>query len=306
MNTKSNLLVAIVLLAAPALSWADEQPAGPVAIGTPHACPDYPAASLASHTEGLTSVAFRIATDGSIHEVSVSKSSGSADLDQAAVACASLWRYRPALQNGKAVEAPWKADIVWRIQETSPLAAQFTHRCDGPASSAHELDEADIVFNVAATGAVKNVSVARSSGWPDFDAQLARCVSSWVYVPASENGRPIEAMWGARFDWNVRTGLLTQEGQARSHACNPKWYTARMEGEGTTVLSFRILKDGSVDRIAVAQSSGDPGLDAIDEKCVSGWRYRPATENGEPVEKQWGAQITWKQGYEGVVEIPPG
>lgn len=48
--------------------------------------------------------------------VTVAHSSGSQELDQAAVECASSWTYRPAQKNGRPVEVPWQAEVNWMLR----------------------------------------------------------------------------------------------------------------------------------------------------------------------------------------------
>lgn len=88
----------------------------PVAIGAPHACmSDYPALSRRIGEEGVTTLAFRITTLGTVRDVTVVRSSGSPRLDLAAVSCVTHWTYIPAAVNGQKVEAPWKVQVVWKM-----------------------------------------------------------------------------------------------------------------------------------------------------------------------------------------------
>jgi protein TonB len=89
----------------------------PVSIGRPHTCTqNYPQMSVKLGEEGTTMIAFHIMTDGSVTNVTVSKSSGSPRLDEAAVSCAERWHYKPATQDGNAVETPWQANVQWKLK----------------------------------------------------------------------------------------------------------------------------------------------------------------------------------------------
>jgi len=89
----------------------------PASIGRPHTCQqDYPAISKRLGETGTTLLAFQIGTDGSISNISVANSSGSQRLDEAAVACAASWRYKPAIQSGVPVTVQWKTNVVWKLQ----------------------------------------------------------------------------------------------------------------------------------------------------------------------------------------------
>ena len=110
------------------LSSALAQPAppppplnAPRPAGAPHSCLSYyPPAEAQAHVEGRTLVAFTIKTDGTVTDVSVARSSGNSDLDNAAMTCVKTWLYRPVLQNGQAVELPWKAFVNWQIVPGAP------------------------------------------------------------------------------------------------------------------------------------------------------------------------------------------
>jgi len=99
-----------------------EEPTGitaPASIGRPHSCPQerwYPAIALRLNQEGVTTVKFHILPDGSVADAAVATSSGHDSLDDAAVRCVSTWTYKPAMQDGKPIEAPWQASVKWQIQ----------------------------------------------------------------------------------------------------------------------------------------------------------------------------------------------
>jgi TonB family protein len=78
----------------------------------PHTCADFVPAGT-KHDAGTTTVAFTITAIGKVVEPKVASSSGYPELDAAAVQCAQTWRYNPAIENGKPVAAPWKAEVKW-------------------------------------------------------------------------------------------------------------------------------------------------------------------------------------------------
>ena len=57
---------------------------------------------------------YRIGTDGSTKDIKLTKSSGDADLDKATLDCVALWKFFPAVQNGKAVEIDRNGGQHWR------------------------------------------------------------------------------------------------------------------------------------------------------------------------------------------------
>lgn len=92
----------------------------PVSIGASHSCEnEYPPSSVRLNQEGTTSIKFTVNTDGSVSNVQVVGSSGHDALDEAAIKCASNWRYKPAQQNGQPVPAPWTTNVQWKLQNGS-------------------------------------------------------------------------------------------------------------------------------------------------------------------------------------------
>jgi periplasmic protein TonB len=86
----------------------------PASIGRPHVCmQDYPAISVRLGEQGTTTIGFTITAEGRVENVHVVGSSGSERLDNAAVNCASSWRYKAAVRDNQPVAVPWKADVKW-------------------------------------------------------------------------------------------------------------------------------------------------------------------------------------------------
>jgi TonB family protein len=67
----------------------------------------------------------------------------------------------------------------------------------------------------------------------------------------------------------------------------------RADEQGVTKLGFKILTDGTVDAITIIDSSGSERLDEAAKKCVAGWHYRPAMKDGQIVDADWKAKVTW-------------
>ncbi|HWA30918.1 MAG TPA: energy transducer TonB [Rhizomicrobium sp.] len=83
----------------------------------------------------------------------------------------------------------------------------------------------------------------------------------------------------------------------RPHTCGQRYYPAlatRLGHEGTTTLSFKIGADGSVKDVKVVGSSGYQELDDAAIPCAQNWQYKPALQNGQPVEVPWEAKVTWR------------
>ena len=115
--------------AGPAHAVADAAPAGSQAkaadnqvrtavLADPNACalPDYPVRAAREGISGTTLLALLVGTDGRVTSSRIERSSGSRDLDRAAVNALSLCRFKPASNNGLA-EAGWaQLAYVWTLE----------------------------------------------------------------------------------------------------------------------------------------------------------------------------------------------
>jgi len=80
---------------------------------------------------------------------------------------------------------------------------------------------------------------------------------------------------------------------------------ARAGVQGATKVAFRITADGTVKDVIIAQSSGNKELDYFAGYCVIHWKYKPAMQNGVPVEVSWMANVVWKIPAPIVIVTPP-
>jgi protein TonB len=79
------------------------------------ALPDYPAGAARHGDSGTTTLALLVGADGRVSSARIEHSSGSRDLDRAAINALSLCRFKPATNNGVA-EAGWaKLAYVWKL-----------------------------------------------------------------------------------------------------------------------------------------------------------------------------------------------
>lgn len=106
----------------------------------------YPEAALRNNDSGDVLVTYDVGTDGTISNVTVTKSSGYPLLDHAAVDCVSTaWRNTPAMRDGVAVASPGHQAIVrFALTEPPPAAA-----VPAPAPAP---EESDLPFLIAGAG----------------------------------------------------------------------------------------------------------------------------------------------------------
>jgi protein TonB len=80
------------------------------------ATPNYPASAARNGETGTVTLALLVGTDGRVSSSRVQKSSGSRELDRAAVNALSLCQFKPAMNNG-APEAGWaQIAYVWSLE----------------------------------------------------------------------------------------------------------------------------------------------------------------------------------------------
>ncbi len=80
------------------------------------ALPAYPARALRNEESGTTTLALLVGLDGRVTSARIERSSGSRELDQAALHALSLCTFKPAMNNGVA-EAGWaRLAYVWTLE----------------------------------------------------------------------------------------------------------------------------------------------------------------------------------------------
>jgi protein TonB len=91
-------------------------------------------------------------------------------------------------------------------------------------------------------------------------------------------------------------GITSPVSIGRPHACGEKYYppiATRLNWSGTTVVTFKVEPDGSVKDVTIVESSGHDALDQAAIPCAQTFEYKPALQNGQPVESSVTARIRW-------------
>ena len=79
--------------------------------------PEYPARAARNGEEGTVTLALLVGANGKVSDSRVQKSSGSRDLDKAAISALSMCSFKPAMAGG-APEAGWaQIAYVWKLEE---------------------------------------------------------------------------------------------------------------------------------------------------------------------------------------------
>jgi TonB family protein len=193
---------------APATAFAATTPAAnPVPTGTPHFCMnDYPLSAIWDGAEGNVQLAFKIAADGTVKNVTIVKSSGNDDLDAAAAGCAGRWTYKPVIRDGVAVEVPWRAMVEWKLHATdAEMRPCARYHAVTPELLNGIGGVTKVSFRIMPDGSVKQPEIVDSSGNAELDQAALRCIADRHYntqrAVISDTGVPKDA----RVDWRVDT-----------------------------------------------------------------------------------------------------
>lgn len=105
---------ALLCLCASVPSWAQEV-ALPQANMAACGVPMYPRSAVRTNATGTTVVAFLIGVDGKVQETKITRSSGHADLDQAALRSVTMCGFKAMLVDGKPAPAWVQSDFTWSL-----------------------------------------------------------------------------------------------------------------------------------------------------------------------------------------------
>lgn len=106
------VVAALVLAGATNAVVANEVPAS----FDPKNCKaEYPKASLMNEEQGMVSMSFLVASDGTVVESKLEKSSGFKNLDKAALKSISACKFKPGTKDGAPTQTWTKVDYNWKL-----------------------------------------------------------------------------------------------------------------------------------------------------------------------------------------------
>jgi TonB family protein len=254
----------------------------------------YPPLAIRLGIEGTTTIFYHIATDGSVRDLRIQQSSGSDDLDNATLDCASSWKFYPIQVNGHPVQADKIEKFDWRLGHAPPnqpfvlAAPPLIMVCERYLPRDFEIPrgrtETYLSFRLTAQGLFQDVSVLRSSRNATLDEAARRCMAGHRTAPISIAGSPAEVTWVMGYFWWGKYSTFSTIGpQGEPHICDESLFGAR-PNEGMTTLAYHIDIDGKVKDLTVKHSSGSDEIDEYAKNCVSAWSYVPVKTNGKPVQ----------------------
>jgi protein TonB len=273
-------------------------------IGRPHSCGGawYPRKAVRLGEQGTVVLGFTITAQGNVTNVKVVTSSGSDDLDQAATACAAIWQYKPAMQNGQPIAVPWTAKVNYSLSSPDPalvgppdcpaslLPADGSLVSSGRASS--------LFFHIKPDGSVRDVIVNRSSGSDGLDQLAIKCVSQWRYAPNGALTR--DTLWESSVVISSNVGstipavtdiAVPKEFGIRD-ACRKPTTISDMPSADTVVVAD-IVAYGGVENVRLWQSSGSKSLDDFAVACVPSLNFTRAIHHDLVVPVTIPVRVVW-------------
>jgi TonB family protein len=159
---------------------------------------------------------------------------------------------------------------------TAPASIGKPHVCDEnqyPISALQNGTEGATVvaFKITPQGGVTDVSVLTSSGNVDIDNASVICARDWQYLPAVQNGAPVEVSWRARVKWQIDVTESDMEIDRATYRCIMSDETSRDEiRESNLHTVVRVhFSNGAVSSAIIVASSGFPDLDRKVGSCYA-------------------------------------
>lgn len=161
------------------------------------------------------------------------------------------------------VDAPTRPRLI-DMQECKPAY---------PAESlrAGEEGKTAVRIHVAASGALRGVSVLRSSGSARLDQAVIDAMDRCRFAPARQGDVAVDGAFTMEYVWRL-------EPTAAATKCAPVYPVAsvRAEEQGTTRLEFQLGDDGKAREIRVTKSSGYERLNAASIEALGRCTFRIA------------------------------
>lgn len=163
----------------------------------------YPMLSTILGEEGDSTVSFIVDASGSVRDVALARSSGSARLDEAAMKAVKQLIYAPAKADGEPVACRNSMRIVWRLASETPeqrKSRDFMNFVQPPKSAWPEAllvggkeGATGISVRIDSKGAVTQVTMFKSSGAQELDVAALAYVKELVFSPPQINAMPASA-----------------------------------------------------------------------------------------------------------------
>jgi len=306
------------------ISAQPPQPAVPTAppISIPRvlsrAVPEYTPEARAAGLQGRVVLYLEVETDGSPSKIQVLHGLG-LGLDAKAIEAAAKWRFAPGTRDKIPTKFAQSADVefksdnpdAWRIRlaafsvnhnekgrselRVKPVLSHYV----APDVAGCPADGASVLvrLTVGTNGIPRNVkSLLREDAAAEA---VTKAIASWTFVPATANRKPREAAGEIEFECGraaVSSPRTAAEILRAGKEVTPPVPVFKPEPEytdrarrnlihGEVVLRGVIDAAGRVRDLVVVSPLGS-GLDQNAVEAVKRWRFKPGTQNGQPVAVQ--------------------
>lgn len=201
------VVIGLLFILGPALSVASEDVPAKLlnaseVLGQCH----YPSKSLQARVEGETVLSVLIDETGKLSNIGVQQSSGSEDLDNAALECMKTVQFQPATRDGHAIASRSVAPFRWKlptISRTCDAAVSASSLGSGQAAASVWPKPAYVCFCFGDGGEAQGKpTVVRSTGYRDAD-KMAVDVAE-LKSAAYQGHVPGCHVFGVKFDTNGR------------------------------------------------------------------------------------------------------
>jgi len=216
--------------------------------------PPYTPEALKAQLQGAVVLSLTIGADGQGRVVTVLQSLG-LGLDQNAVAAVEQWKFKPATLNGQPVDCPATVEMDFRLVHSQAQQA---------ASNPHAVFATTTTLDTARGAYVDNT--VRPGRAPEAEVSASQ--------QAAPNGVQPPVL------------LYKKEPEYTEEARKARF-------QGTVTLQITVGTNGRTSNIRVLKSLG-LGLDEMALNAVKQWKFKPAMQNGIPVESNTTVQVTFQ------------
>jgi TonB family protein len=194
----------------------------PAPNNTPQTCDAYlPAGFVVPPQAGASLMSYRLDKTGVPSDPSLIRTSGSPDLDRAALACMPAQKLAPVSVDGEPAELTLIGGVFWNTaihDFGDPTPVGQPNRCDKayPPLALRLGQEGTVIveFHVVPAGSVTQQRIVQSSGYDALDKATLDCVASRHYFPATQHTLPVEIERTQQITWRLpfraSTGPMVQ------------------------------------------------------------------------------------------------
>ena len=162
----------------------------------------------------------------------------------------------------------------------------------------------NLSIGITKSGAVEDIRVEKSSGWPGLDHDAIGCVARWRYFPALDSGEPVATRLPVDINWQIGDEATRRQRNHDASAvaspdadvCFSRYPKSAHDAgiEGSVVIAFLIDTLGHVLNPTVAVSSGNADLDTASVECSKLQAYAPAVKDGYVQPFKASRKVVWK------------